>query len=211
MGGIVNLVAESGKMLRELVGGGYGVGDDEVELVAEDAVEGEGFGVVDDIESGIGGEVGASEGEVAGELVGNHGGVAIAKNEVIEVANDHNTEEDGNGKNGGDAGVRVVGEEIVPFVEDVAQAVGDEDGEREEEQDGAFGIEASEEDSEDDQTAGDGVARGEETFGGGEEANDGKSDRAEADQWSEKDAFDGGIPREERQEGGAEVVPELAG
>ena len=87
--------------------------------------------------------------------------------------------------------------------------MGDEDGERQQQEDGAFGVEAGEKDGEDNQTAGDGVARGEETFGGGKQADDGEGDGAESDQRGEKDAFDGGVPGEEGQEGGAKIVPEL--
>ena len=130
MGWVIQLVPEGGEVFGELVGGGQRVGDSEVKLRAEDLVKSEGVGVIDDVEGSARSEVLTSEGKVAGKLVGNHRDVAIAEGVVIEVADDHYTEEDGNGKDGGDAGVRVGGEKVITFIQDVAETVSDENGER---------------------------------------------------------------------------------
>jgi len=85
-----------------------------------------------------------------------------------DAANNHDAHEKADRKDGGDAGVRVVREKVIPLVKDIAEAVGNEDGEWEKDEDGGFGVETGEEDCENDEPRSNGDTRGEETFGSGE-------------------------------------------
>ena len=100
----------------------------ETVVYLEDLIEIVCDGVVDDIEGFVGGELFADDGEVVVEFIGDERNIAIAKDEMGDAANDDDAEEGTNWEEGGNAGVRVAGEKIIPFVEDVTEAVGDEDG-----------------------------------------------------------------------------------
>lgn len=94
----------------------------------EDLIKIVGDGVVDDIEGFVGGELLADDSEVVIKFVSDERNIAIAKDEMGDAANDDDAEKGTNWEEGGNAGIGVAREKIVPFVEDVAEAVGDEDG-----------------------------------------------------------------------------------
>ena len=87
--------------------------------------------------------------------------------------------------------------------------MGGEDREWEDEKEGGVGGKAGEDDCEGDETAGDGVARGEETFTSREEADEGEGEVREAGERREIDAFHGLHPGEEWGEASADVVEEV--
>ncbi len=76
--------------------------------------------MINDIESGTGFKVGADESNVAViKFVSNHRDVAVAKDEMGNATDNHNTHKETNWKDGGNASIRIVWEEVVPFVEDI--------------------------------------------------------------------------------------------
>lgn len=106
--------------------------------------------MVDDVERGAGFDMIEHEGEVVIELVGDHWDVTIAKNEMRNAADNHDTHKETDWEDGGDAGVGVVGKKVVPFIENVTEAMSNKNSEREEDEDGGIGVQARKEDSEND-------------------------------------------------------------
>ena len=68
------------------------------------------------------------KGKVVIELVGDDWSVAVAKNKMRKIGNDDDAKKDADRKNGKNAGVRVFGEKIVPFFQNVAKAMGNKNG-----------------------------------------------------------------------------------
>lgn len=81
--------------------------------------------VVKDIDSGAGLEIEIDEVDVVIEFISYGGSVAVTEQEVIDTTDDHNAEEESDRKDGGDAGIGVVGEKVIPFGKDITQTVSD--------------------------------------------------------------------------------------
>lgn len=67
--------------------------------------------------------------DVVIEFVCHHWDIAITVEEVGDAANNNNCHKSTDGEDAANAGVGVVWEKIIPLVKNIAQAVGDKDGE----------------------------------------------------------------------------------
>lgn len=165
--------AKGGELLGEILVLGESIGNLIMPLVIQNGKEIVGDFVVEHIESETGFEVQVDEIDIIVEFVGDGGGVAVAEQEVTNPTDNHHAEEESDRENGGDTGIRVVGEKVVPFGEYITQTVRNEDGHGQEDENGGFRIEPRENHREDNEAAGDGITRGEEAFGGRKQTNDG--------------------------------------
>ena len=86
--------------------------------------------------------MGDDEGEVGVKVCRDGGGIAVAEDVGGDAGKDDNGDESDDGENAKNASVGVVWEEIVPFLYNILQPVGDEDGEREDDEDDDVGVEA---------------------------------------------------------------------
>lgn len=114
-------MTEGGVVFGVVFGGGEGVFDEaETLLSLENFEEVIGDFLVNDVESGVRFDVVKDQGEVVVEFISDHRNVAVAKDEMRNAANNHDTHEKANWEDGGNASIRVVGEKVVPFIENVA-------------------------------------------------------------------------------------------
>lgn len=84
-------------------------------LCIHDSVEIVGDFVVENVKCGVLGKVLHHQVNVVIEFVGDHWYVAVAKEEVINSANDHNAKEEPNWENRRNAGIRIVWKKVIPF------------------------------------------------------------------------------------------------
>lgn len=76
-----------------------------------------------DIDRSTSFEVGFQELNVVMELVGDNWNIAVTVKKMCNATSNHNSEEKANWKDGGNAGIRVVREKVVPFGKNIAQSV----------------------------------------------------------------------------------------
>ena len=72
--------------------------------------------------------------KVVVEFVGDGRRVAVAEDEVSETGKNHDDDENRDGEDAENASVGIFREDAVPFFENIAETVGDEDGEREDDE-----------------------------------------------------------------------------
>lgn len=78
-----------------------------------------------DIDRGTSFEVSFYELNIVVELVGDDRDIAVTVKKMCSPSSDHNSEEKTNWEDGGNAGIRVVREKVVPFGKNIAQSVCD--------------------------------------------------------------------------------------
>lgn len=94
-------------------------------LVIHNRIEIVGDFIVEDVECTAMSEIFIHQDKVVIKFVSHHRCIAVAKDEVVYAANDHNSKEKPDWENCRNASVGVIWEEVVPFSQNVAQAMCD--------------------------------------------------------------------------------------
>lgn len=155
--------------------------------------------------------MGCDEIEIVVKTAADGGSVAIAEDKVADAAKNDDQDEDADGKNAKNASVWILWEETIPLLENILQAVSDEDGKWEDDEDNRIGVKTTEDGGEQDKNQSDEIAAGTEAADCGEEAETGEKEDGETNDWGQEDTLDGATPGEDWRESEAKIREEVAG